>query len=344
MNLATPPPRSLHQEIQQAHRAKRGREVQTYFGCLACRRGRKCPPERGWPNGKRVPVRELMGLTSPWYFSAVPRTAVASAKYSKAWRQLHDPAGFGAKWGPRTTERRHSCYNFSNGAQCNWNGGSWPYETSKAGTALINLLQLYPEQTHGTRADFDRLLRDYARAHTRSHAENLPPPHVDEDLHPDDGYWITRRKLHGIHPWPGTGGLGNPRDRSPTGAGRGTHYFHSTFNDLVLAGLVGVRPATTHVELHPLSLVQWFAATGVLVRGHDLAVVWDASGTQYGSGSGLHVWLDGKYTGVAPPVRVGDEVRAPRVRVGWGGGKLVVCAQPVRPADTPGVAVAWSDC
>jgi len=48
---------------------------------------------------------------------------------------------------------------------------------------------------------------------------------VDEDLHPDDGYWITRRKLHGIAPWPGTGGLGGPRD--PLRA-RGTHCFHST--------------------------------------------------------------------------------------------------------------------
>ena len=35
---------------------------------------------------------------------------------------------------------------------------------------------------------------------------------MDEDLHPDDGYWITRRKLHGIAPWPDTGGLGGPRD------------------------------------------------------------------------------------------------------------------------------------
>ena len=105
----------------------------------------------------------------------------------------------------------------------------WPYETCKAGTALVNLLQLYPAQvpactprahrvhtvTHtactrharahtpppphtplvqrtATRDTFERLLVTYARAHTRSHAEGLSPPHVDEDLHPDDGYWITR--------------------------------------------------------------------------------------------------------------------------------------------------------
>lgn len=97
-------------------------QVQTYFGCLACERGRTCPPERGYPNGQLVPPRELMGLSSPWYFSAVPRDPEGSRTYARAFEQLHHPDGFGAKWGPRTTERRACAYNFSNRAQCNWNG------------------------------------------------------------------------------------------------------------------------------------------------------------------------------------------------------------------------------
>ena len=57
------------------------------------------------------------------------------------------------RWGPRTTElRNNACYNFSNRAQCNWNGGVWPYETCKAGTALVNLLQLYPAQARAVHA------------------------------------------------------------------------------------------------------------------------------------------------------------------------------------------------
>ena len=75
-----------------------------------------CPPQ--WPSGELVHVRELMGLTSPWYFNAVPRNDVA--RYAEAWRQLRDPRGFGARWGPTTTERRHKCFNFTNRAQCNW--------------------------------------------------------------------------------------------------------------------------------------------------------------------------------------------------------------------------------
>ena len=187
MNEAQPPPPAMMEDIRAHHRLGRGREVQTYFGCLACHRPRTCPPERGWPVGKRVTVRELMGLSSPWYFRAVPsEDAAAAAKYATAFAQLDDPAGFGARWGPRTTERRHACYNFSNSAQCNWNGGSWPFETSKVATALINLLQTYPPQpTVGKRA-FDGLLRTYALAHTHSHAEGRLPPNVDEDLHPDE--------------------------------------------------------------------------------------------------------------------------------------------------------------
>ena len=322
VNHVEPPPQGLLEEIREYQRARRGREVQTYFGCLACHRPRKCPPERGWPVGERVRVRELMGLSSPWYFHAVPRTAAASGRYAVAFNQLEDPAGFGARWGPRTTERRSACYNFSNSAQCNWNGGSWPFETAKVGTALINLLQTYPPQKVVGRRTFDRLLRTYAQAHTQAHAEGRDGhPHVDEDLHPDDGYWITRRKLHGIAPWPGTGGLGNRNGRDPL-RNRGTHYFHSTFNDLVLSGLVGLRAHEHHLEIFPLTLVPWFAATGVRLRGSDISIVWDADGSRYPHGPGLHVWRNGKHLGSAPVAsrprrRGGGEILPPRVRVPW---------------------------
>ena len=327
VNLAQPVPRSLHMEIRSYVKANRGREVQTYFGCLACHRPRTCPPERGWPNGRQVTVRELMGLTSPWYFGAVPDgDAAQAATYAAAFRELDAPGGFGARWGPRTTERRHACYNFSNSAQCNWNGGSWPYETSKLGTALINLLQAYPPQPTVGRRAFDRMLRTYALSHTRAHVGfGRAPPHVDEDLHPDDGYWITRRKLHGVAPWAKAGGLGN-RNGKDWLRDRGTHYFHSTFNDLVLSGLVGLRAHADALEVFPLALVPWFCATRVRVRGSDYTVVWDAYGTRYPHGAGLHVWRDGKGVGSAAPLPPPDAdglPLAPRVRLPWAGGELI---------------------
>ena len=331
VNKAEHAPPALHAEWGLYRKLKRSREVQTYLGCLACHRPRQCPPERGWPIGRRVPVRELMGLSSPWYFGAVPSSDAAThARYATAFAQLDDPQGFDAKWGPRTTERRSPCYNFSNSAQCNWNGGSWPFETAKVGTALINLLQTYPEQPTVSVATFDRLLRQYARAHTRTSAEALAPPHVDEDLHPDDGYWITRRKLHGIAPWPKTGGLGAPKGRDAF-RGRGTHYFHSTFNDLVLSGLVGVRAHEASLEVHPLTLVRSFCATRLRLRGLEVAVVWDASGERYSHGAGLHVWIGGHAVGSVPPRLREGQPAPPVVRVAWDGTWIADCSHSTAP-------------
>ena len=81
VNYAQPPPRALHAELRRYGKMKRSREVQTYFGCLACHRPRRCPPERGWPLGARVPVRELMGLSSPWHASRSRLTYDRGAAY-----------------------------------------------------------------------------------------------------------------------------------------------------------------------------------------------------------------------------------------------------------------------
>ena len=59
-------------------------------------------------------VREIMGLSSPWYFRVIPREPTAAfTKYLPAWKQLSDPQGFAAPWGPRTAELRAPCYNFT---------------------------------------------------------------------------------------------------------------------------------------------------------------------------------------------------------------------------------------
>jgi hypothetical protein len=62
--------------------------------------------------------------------------AQSTHKFAAGFRQLRDSQGFDARWGPTTTERRHSCYNFTTDAQCNWNGGVWPFETSKVSALL----------------------------------------------------------------------------------------------------------------------------------------------------------------------------------------------------------------
>lgn len=112
--------------------------------------------------------------------------------------------------------------------------------------------------------------------------------------------------------------MGNPRDPLRE---RGKHYFHSSFNDVVLSGLVGIRPSADSFEVAPLVSsrgVKWFAATGIRVRWFDVAVVWDADGERYGHGAGLHLWLDGRHAASAPPTEAGG---APRLKV-WPDGRV----------------------
>jgi len=261
----------------------------------------------------------------------------------------------------------------------------WPFEVSKAATALAELLQTHPPQPHAGIAAWEALMLTYARAHTRARAEGRGPPHVDEDLHPDDGYWITRRKLHispylpispnngywitrrklhGVRPWAGAGGLGASNGRDWL-AKRGDHYFHSSFTDLVLGGVAGLRAGAEFVEVRPLTTLRHWAVTGARVKGFALDVVWDADGSRYGLGAGLHLWADHAHLLSTPPVTVDAgtpsggvrgreaDMRAvpARVRVGRrasGGGatgqRAVVCSAAMPPEEAPSGGGRWWVC
>ena len=71
------------------------RARRTKLGCLMCpaaRRGAaRCPPR--WKANELVDVRELAGLTTPFYAGA------AGPEHAVAFAQLTAPGGFAAKWG-----------------------------------------------------------------------------------------------------------------------------------------------------------------------------------------------------------------------------------------------------
>ena len=78
---------------------------------------------------------------------------------------------------------------------------------------------------------------------------------------------------------------------------RGKDYNHSTFCDLVIAGLCGVVPQEGNgLAVRPLAPTEWdwFKIAGVRYHGRDLSVVWDRSGERFGKGKGLSVWIDGR--------------------------------------------------
>ncbi|MGH9159389.1 MAG: MGH1-like glycoside hydrolase domain-containing protein [Vicinamibacteraceae bacterium] len=222
-------------------------------------------------------VRELIGYT-PWYFGLPD----ADRGYEIAWKQLMDPEGFFAPCGPTTAEQRHPGFRIADtGDDCQWNGPSWPFSTTVTLKALANVLHDYP-QSAISKADYWKTLRIYATCQRLRLPDGRRIPWIDENLNPFTGEWQARRmKL-----------------RKGTFYGRGNHYNHSAFADLVISGLVGLRPGPDdRVDVSPLvpeDLWDWFCLDNVRYHGRNLTILWDRHGTKFGRGKGLQVFADGR--------------------------------------------------
>jgi len=232
--------------------------------------------------------RELVGYI-PWYFD------LPDARFAGAWAQLTDPAGFAAPFGPTTLERRSSRFELVED-DSRWNGSSWPFATSQTLVALANLLNRGEPAPIGRQAYFDTLAT-YVRSQYRER-DGRRVPWIGESLQPISGRWTSETR----------------------------GYNHSTFADLVITGLIGLRPARDdRVEIRPLLPTgTWdhFALHGLRYRGHDLSVIWDRSGARYGE-AGLRLLIDGRQAahraGLGPlsaplPSRASPSAGVPAVR------------------------------
>lgn len=198
--------------------------------------------------------------------------------------------GFYAPYGPTTAEQRHPGFKISyDGHECQWNGPSWPMATSVTLTALANLLNNY-EQDVISKNDFFETLSIYTRSHRLTRENGMVVPWIDENLNPYTGDWISRTRLKD---WKG-GGWSEQKG----GRERGKDYNHSSYNDLIVTGLVGLRPrADNIIEINPLlpeTSWDFFCLDNVLYKGHLLTVIWDRTGEKYGTGKGLTLLVDGE--------------------------------------------------
>ncbi len=220
-------------------------------------------------------VRELIGYV-PWYFD------LPDDDKSVAWRFLNDEKHFGAPFGPTTAERCCPDFMKEYDHECLWNGPSWPFATSQTLTALANLLANH-EQSIMTRSDYFALLAKYSMEQHLTE-NGVTVPFIDEDLDPFTGEWIARKLLREMK---------NP----PGGADRGEHYNHSTFCDLVISGLVGIRPTTDDLlTVKPMFAhgdLDYLCADGILYHGRTICVMWDKNGERYGRGAGFRIYVDG---------------------------------------------------
>lgn len=211
----------------------------------------------GSPHG-----RELIGYV-PWQFG-MPDD---ERRFDAAWKFLMDPNYFHAPFGPTTVERHDPQFLLQKSC-CWWSGQSWPYATTQTLKALANILQDY-DQRAITKADYQQLLGIYTRSHRQQ-----GKPYLAEALHPETGSF-----------------------EGHDGYNHSEHYFHSGYCDLIITGLVGLKPrADDVIEIAPLVPDNWkyFALDDLSYHGHRVSIVWDQDGSRYHKGSGLQVFVGGK--------------------------------------------------
>lgn len=219
--------------------------------------------------------RELVGFV-PWVYN-LPDD---NFKYNSAWIRLMDSTAFAGKYGLRTLEPSYEYYMkqyrfdpVTGQRECQWNGPSWPYQTSQILMGMGNLLNNYGQDII-TKEDYLTILRQYANQHYKDHSLNIM-----ENYDPDRG-----------------GAIADFDQRSE-------HYNHSEFNDLIITGLCGIRPSEgNQLEINPLislnedddKRIKYFCLENVRYHGHNLSILYDEDGKKYNKGKGISVYVNGK--------------------------------------------------
>lgn len=213
-------------------------------------------------DGEAQNVREQIGYI-PWIYG------IPDEGKDGCFRYLLDKNCFLAPYGLRTADVTHPEYNKPIDHECLWNGPVWPFATSQTLTALIEYLQT-SEQPTVTADDFMSLFLTYAY----SHRDTDGTPWLDENMDPDTGIWLAREILRGRKDY-------DIEDR-------GRHYNHSSFIDLVMTGICGIRPSSdSKLTVRPLGVsLDFFSASDIKYHGRLLSVDWNKN-------SGLRVTVDG---------------------------------------------------
>jgi len=279
-----------------------------------------------------VSVRELIGFT-PWFFNIPSDDKLVAWGQLMDRNGFYAPHGL-----TTAEQRHPKfAIDYLSSHECLWNGPSWPYATSVTLAALANVLNT-KEKLAAPFVDkeaFFNLTLSYARSHRRTlstapfpafpaspalgapgvgelrlfHPLQEAPPlnpatpdpsriattvseekvvsWIDENLNPFTGEWVSRAILQRWG-WPANKG----------GRERGKDYNHSTFVDLVITGLVGLRPRPSNelLVINPLlppHIWDYFCIDGLKYHGVIITVLWDKSGLRYGHEKGFHVLING---------------------------------------------------
>lgn len=201
---------------------------------------------------------------------------IPSDDAARAFLLLDDEDIFLAKTGISTVDKRDRGFLGEFDHECLWNGYVWPFATSQTLTALINVIKSGHSELKNT---FIRHIKLYADMH-KIEKDGRVLPWIDEVMSPDEYLWTSRDLLE---KWGWQEKLG--------GKERGKDYNHSTFCDLVISGIVGLRCEGDKLSADPTIPNAWdyFKLENVEYRGKSYTVIYDKTGEKYGCGSGLRI-------------------------------------------------------
>lgn len=217
-------------------------------------------------DGSFAKVREEIGFI-PWYFN------LPGKRHEQAWAQIKTEKGFLAPFGLTTAERSHPLFRTHGCCNCEWDGAIWPFASSQTLTGMANWINRDETSVVNDSVYFSQLEKYVESQYRRGR------PYVGEYLDEVTGAWLK-----------------GDEERS-------RYYNHSTFNDLIITGLVGLRPREgSQIEVNPLipeGKWDWFCLDNVRYHNHILTIYWDQDGTHYRRGKGLFVLVDGREVGHA---------------------------------------------
>ncbi|PVH88495.1 hypothetical protein DL98DRAFT_628537 [Cadophora sp. DSE1049] len=171
------------------------------------------------PNLTKVMGREEVGLY-PFRFGVGLEPKYSNASIQK----LLDPQGFLTPYGPTTLEVQNEYYFATKPSDycCYWNGQSWPFSTAHTLKSLAAVIR--SGNSSITAEQYVQYLDRYA---TTQHKDGVP--YVAESHHPVLDFWSADSSNHS------------------------EHYDHSTNNDDVVTGLLGIIPRSDDIlEISPL--------------------------------------------------------------------------------------------
>jgi hypothetical protein len=149
-----------------------------------------------------------------------------------------------------------------------WNGPTWPHANSLVMSGMAETLRRYP----GSPLTPAKLLELFGSA-TRAQIKDGDPPQpwTGEFYRGDTGQWKTAER----------------------------DYFHSTWIDILIGDLIGLRPrADDLLEIHPLleeETWSFWELRDVAYHGHRVAISWHGPQARGAAGSvGLTIEIDGE--------------------------------------------------